>query len=452
MKKQLLAAAFLACAGAVQSQTILNGNFENWSTISFDEPNTWFTSNREAPGFNTITKVTGFAGSAIKIETKADPDNLGDFIGGFISNTEGDPTEGEGGVPFSQQPTAITGKIMANLVGNDTALLLVVFKKNGAVTSTNIFKLNGKNQTTFTDFSFPISLSAAPDSVVIACASSNLISSEGIEVGSSITIDNLAFTGPGVTQTIPNGGFEQWTTTTQNELDGWEYFNNTETISRATDKYKGSYALKLETKDFGGGNVGSGFISNGYNSGLPYTKTVDTLIGWYKYSTPGNDSGSVGVSLAKNGMGIGGGFVFLTPKTTFTYFEIPIFVMSAPDSLRINIASSSGMNAVAGSTLIIDEVQLKSAPLNTGLNPFAKLKSFSKAYPNPATNLLTIQTIETHDLVLTIYDVTGKLVNTASFTKGQNIELNISALPAGLYTYQLQSADGYASQNKFIKE
>ncbi len=452
MNKQLLTMAFIAVSGAAHAQVIPNGNFEDWSTSSYDEPNTWFTSNREAPKFNTITKVTGFAGSAINIETKADTDNPGDFIGGFMSNTPGDPTSGQGGVPFSQKPTAITGKIKANLIGNDTAILLVVFKKNGAVTSMNIFKLTGKNQSTFTDFSFPITLAAAPDSVVIACASSNLISEQGVEVGSNVTIDNLALTGPGVTQTIPNGDFEQWTTVTQNELDGWEYFNNTAAISRVTDKYKGTYALKLENIDFGGGDVGSGFISNGNNSGLPYTKTVDTLIGWYKYLTPGNDSGSVGVSLAKNGMGIGGGFIFLTPKTTYTYFEIPIFAMSAPDSLRINIASSSGMNPVAGSILIIDEVQLKSAPLNTGLNPFAKLKSFSLAYPNPATNILTIQTTETHDLVLTIYDVTGKLVNTASFTKGQHIEVNIGGLPAGLYSYQLQSADGYVSQNKFIKE
>lgn len=452
MNKQLLTMAFVAASVAAYAQVIPNGSFEDWSTQSYEDPNTWFTSNREAPGINSVTKVTGFSGSAIKIETKADPKNQGDFIGGFISNTEGDPTEGEGGVPFSQQPTAITGKMMANLVGNDTALLLVVFKKNGVVTSMNVFKLHGKNQTTFTDFSFPISLSAAPDSVVIACASSNLISETGIEVGSSVTIDNLAFTGPGITQTIPNGTFDQWTTVTQNELEGWEYFNNTETISRVTDKYKGTYALKLENIEFGGGDVGPGFISNGDNNGLPYTKTVDTLIGWYKYSTPGNDSGSVSVSLAKNGMGVGGGFIYLTPKTTYTYFEIPLFAMSAPDSLRISIASSSGMNPVAGSILIIDEVQLKSAPLNTGLNPFAKVKTFSMAYPNPATNMLYIQTTETHDLELSIYDVTGKLVNSASFTKGQTIELNISSLPAGLYSYQLQSADGYLSQNKFIKQ
>ena len=337
MNKQLLTMAFIAASGAAYAQVIPNGNFEDWSTQSYDEPNTWFTSNREAPGLNSVSKVTGFSGSAIKIETKADPNNQGDFIGGFISNTEGDPTEGQGGVPFSQQPTAITGKIMANMVGNDTALLLVVFKKNGTVTSMNVFKLSGKNQTTFTDFSFPISLSAAPDSVVIACASSNLIAETGIEVGSSITIDNLAFTGPGVTQTIPNGTFDQWTTITTNMLADWDYFNN-DALTRVTVKYKGTYALKMETKDFGDGNVGPGFISNGNNnSGLPYTNTVDTLIGWYKYSTPGNDSGSVSISLSKNGIGIGGAFKVLNPTATYTYFEMPIFTMSAPDSLRISI-------------------------------------------------------------------------------------------------------------------
>ena len=39
------------------------------------------------------------------------------------------------------------------------------------------------------------------------------------------------------------------------------------------------------------------------------------------------------------------------------------------------------MNPVAGSILTIDEVQLKSAPLNTGLNPFAKVKPLAWLTP-----------------------------------------------------------------------
>jgi hypothetical protein len=455
MKKQLLAAAFVIGAGALQAQTVLNGAFESWKTSSFDEPGSWFTSNAENPEAITGTKVAGASGFAVQIETKADPKQPGDFIGGFISNTNGNPLQGQGGVPFSQQPTAITGKLKANLLGNDTALLLVVFKKNGSVTGQFIFKLNGKNQTAFSNFSFPFVLSTAPDSVVIACASSNLIGEQGIEIGSKIALDDIAFSGPGVTQTIPNGNFEQWNTVSKNTINDWQFFSG-EGISRSTDKYKGEYALKLETVDYGNGNIGAGYISNGPTNGQglggrPYTNMMDTLIGWYKYATTQTDTAFVGATFSKSGNFVGGAGRFLTATTVYTYFEIPLSAQMTPDSLLLSISSSSGSTPKKGSVLIIDEVQLKSAPLKTGLRSWSLTNNALQVYPNPFNTELNIGNANPSNEIVnyTLYDGNGK-VALQGVLNNQNI--NTANLSNGIY-YLLLSSDSHTlSSKKLIKQ
>ncbi len=453
MKKQLLAAAFVIGAGALQAQTVLNGAFESWKTTSFDEPGSWFTSNAQNPEAITGTKVTGASGFAIQIETKADPKQLGELIGGFISNTEGNPLDGQGGVPFSQQPTAITGKLKANLMGNDTSVLLVVFKKSGSVIGQFVFKLNGKNQTIFSNFSFPIALSTVPDSVVIACASSNLISNTGVEVGSKIVLDDIAFTGPGVTQILPNGNFEQWNTTTINTLNDWRFFGG-QGISRSTDKYKGEYALKLETIDYSNGNIGVGYVSNGSsmqgNGGRPFTNMMDTLIGWYKYSTIQTDTAFVGAIMSKNSNYVGGGGKFFTPTSVFTYFEIPLLAQMAPDSLLVSISSSTGNTPKKGSILIIDEVQLKSAPLKTGLRNWI-LANNIQVYPNPFNTELGIQLPNPNNETVnyTLYDGNGK-----EALKGvlSNQNINTANLSNGIYYLLLSSDSQTLSSKKLIKQ
>jgi Secretion system C-terminal sorting domain len=455
MKKQLLAAAFVASAGLLQAQTILNGAFESWKTTSFDEPNSWFTSNAENPEAITGTKVAGASGFAIQIETKADPKQPGELIGGFISNTAGDPLKGQGGVPFSQQPTAITGKLKANLMGSDTALLLVVFKKNGSVIGQFIFKLNGKSQTTFSNFSFPIALGSAPDSVVIASASSNLITNKGVEIGSKIALDDIAFTGPGVTQTLPNANFEQWTTKSNNSLNDWQFFGK-EGISRSTDKYKGEYALKLETIDYGNDNIAAGYISNGPSNGQglggrPYTNMIDTLIGWYKYTTTQADTAFIGASFSKGGNFVGGGGKSLTSATEFTYFEIPLSAQMTPDSLLLSISSSVGSNPKKGSTLIIDEVQLKSAPLKTGLRKWNLTNNTIQVYPNPFNTELNIGNANPSNETVnyTLYDGNGK-VALQGVLNNQNI--STANLSNGIYYLLISSDSQTLSSKKLIKQ
>lgn len=457
MKKLLLSLSLiLSVAIGAKAQTIVNGSFENWTSTQVDELSAWSNSNRESmrDGVITVTKVAGVTGSAVKLETSISA--MGDTLGAFIANTPGDPISGEGGVPFSQTPTAFTGKYKANMVGNDSAVLLVNFKKNGVSIGLNTFTLGGKNQTTFTTFNFPISLTGTPDTVIIASASSNLLSNMGVAIGSNIIYDDFAFTGPGVTQTIPNGNFDSWTILTLNKINGWEAEG---LIEKTSDSYKGTAAIKLSSM-LVDNRVENAYLTNGQFPsqsgsmiGRPFTNQNDTLIGYYKFSAPGPDSAVISIQTTKAGNTVGGAYISLTAKATYTEFRIPISSMDVPDSMVIFISPSSlSSQPVPGCILILDEVQLASAPLNTGLltsNP--KTKTFN-IYPNPAVTTLFITDVETGADV-SIYDIAGKLMLKQTKTgTNHNMSIDLNSLDAGMYQCIIVTKTGASSQQKFLKQ
>lgn len=456
MKKHVL--SLLACAAIMSNgawaQSVPNGAFETWSVTPYDDPTGWFNSNREAlknMNMPTTTKVAGITGSAIKIQTVV---IAGDTQGGFFANTNGDPTNGEGGVPYSQKPSQITGKYMANMMGNDSAVMLVIFKKAGAVVSMNFFTLGGKNQTTFSSFSFPLTLAVVPDSVVIAAASSNLLTNVGVSDGSSIVFDDLAFAGTGITQTIPNGNFDAWTTKSIDKATGWKAFG--EGVSRVTDSYKGTYAIRLETMKYDNNNVEPSGLTSGNDmggGGLPFTNQQDTLFGYYKYTTSGNDSAMISAGVSKNGTMIGGNMMHLGAKATYTYFELPINAGAVPDSLRIDVMSSvyPTISSSVGSVLILDELQLKSQKLTTGIVSAKAAKNEIIAFPNPVSNVLNIVTNTTDASRVIITDLTGKVVMEHAAQGSRELSIQTSDLKPGVYFYQVEAA-GQVSRGKFVKE
>ncbi|MGB3946388.1 MAG: hypothetical protein WBM13_00265, partial [Bacteroidia bacterium] len=304
MKKLLLAFTLLLQA-EFYAQSVPNGGFEEWTSTTFDDADGWVTSNNESVGYYgvpTVTKVTGQTGFAYRMETIV---SGSDTTSGYLLNSEGDFFNGEGGWPYSQQPTSITGYYRYNLPANDTALMIVIFKASGSIISMDIFKIKGTgSQSTFAAFSFPLSLSSMPDSVLFAATSSNLMTEQGIEPGSFLELDGLAFAGTGITQVISNGSFENWTPQTLNKLDDWTVWG-VEGVSRTTDAYAGTYALRLQNNSYMNNGVLTAYPSvistgNPGNSvyGLPYSNMVDTLCGYYKYTVTGaTDSAFVSFTL-----------------------------------------------------------------------------------------------------------------------------------------------------------
>lgn len=76
-----------------------------------------------------------------------------------------------------------------------------------------------------------------------------------------------------------------------------------------------------------------------------------------------------------------------------------------------------------------------------------------KVYPNPANNVVTIQSgnaiTATH---AEIYDMGGKLLLSQKLTNSQSNMLNVAALPSGLYILNITGSNGYNSNHKLSVE
>jgi len=102
-----------------------------------------------------------------------------------------------------------------------------------------------------------------------------------------------------------------------------------------------------------------------------------------------------------------------------------------------NTISAVGFKVFSESELAIDEEEM--------LN--------GVAYPNPATDLVTVSLNATGSATLTVTDVTGKIVmnNTLSLANG-NSEVNIAGLESGVYIFNVVLENGKTSQFNVVKK
>ena len=459
MKKILLFAASLLQIG-VFGQTIQNGAFENWTSTSYNELNGWSSGNFndiQRLGMPSVTKVTGVSGFGIRIQINTTSTDTSESYVINTTNPCADPDQWKGGVPLTQQPTAITGQYRYNLLGNDTAIFIVIFRKNGVHIGDNLIKIRGTgSQSTFAPFSFSVTCAGVPDSVIFAAAPSNKVANNFAHNGSFIELDNLGFAG--TSQTMTNSNFENWTAKNVDKPNSWSSWGNGAT--KTTSSMSG-FALSLETTlDICGGASSSG-ITNGLFSnfsgprgGVPFTSTKDTLKGYYKYTSMGMDTAAISINLSKNGSNVGGGWKQLVASSNYIYFEVPINSFATPDTMRIDIQSSKWPTTMAniGSVLYIDNLSLKSQTVGIAENALLNHKIYS--YPNPAGELLYIN--NESNLVIkdvTIYDALGKQVISQELgNSSAPVKIELSNLTSGIYYYSVKTTDGNIIRNKFIKQ
>lgn len=455
--------AFIAIGAFAQQIAVPNGNFESWNSSTFDYPRYYESSNSEVLRnklpFNAEKSTSAYHGSyALKLTSVA---NSKDSMFGYIINgsTEDEPDKWHGGAPISGTPTGIRGYYKATLTAGDTALVLVAFSKAGVNIGTYVHKIyNQASSYSLFTYNFSPALSQTPDSVVFAVVSSNPFLNKMI-TGTVLYIDSVSLTGIATQPPLLNGDFELWDSKTFDEPQKWyaEYGRQMPQL-KTTNAYKGQFAARLETvaDDHHGNPVArGGYLSTGYYpencnpcnqiGGYPFTRMSDTLSFWYKYTPTAGGKAIVRAVLKKNGNQIWSNDVMLTATSTYTNKELPItnFGMQTPDTIIIEIQSNiwedSTLNHV-GSVLMIDEIQLKSEPLKTGI-----LKSFSyrgaRVYPNPAGDYLNINfdgTTPMPGTKLLIVNAIGQTLLAQELDAG-NTEIDIRGLQKGVYFYLIES-------------
>jgi len=448
MKKQLLCVFTLLVTSIAFSQTIPNGGFESWTTTNYEEPTFFMSANQQNINNGvtsplTVVKTTdAYHGTyAVKMTTLLSGN---DTLQAFIA--DGNPGSGppQGGVPYTQQPVGLRFHYKCNIIPGDSAIVIAMFYKSGSIIGQYLYHITG-TQSSYTLFSqtFSPALTQAPDTVLFACASSNLMAKVGISAGSMLQIDSVSYTGVSSQPANFGGDFETWQTTINNSPNGWNSSGAIQSIS----KYSGTYALELITTPpgFGNNQPEVGDVQNTQNSnsgpptgGAPYSTQVDTLVFYYKYA-PANypistDSARVGLSFSKHGVGnIWGTQKLLGYSHNYLKVEMPFNLSQVPDTVQISIQSSSWpvLNSYIGSDLIIDQFYFKSQaiPVSNFIMPATGCKGVPIQLTDNSSNMPTTWT----------WFMTNS-------TTGNNSSLEnpvISYSNTGTYTVSLQAADSF---------
>jgi hypothetical protein len=308
-----------------------------------------------------------------------------------------------------------------------------------------------------------------------------------------ITLILVAFTATMHAQTsIQNGDFELWENVGSGKEEPTCFNSNKtgtdwatsgpQTCYRDTSTLNGgSYSARIETKTFVfaivNGSITTGIINapttskeDGYigtikNADLSDIRRMsfvgrpDSLVGWYKYTQGGSaeigkvkailhmghyyDPDTVSSYHPDSSMNKIAETEFLTPPSdisTWTRFSMAFNYVSSnnPDYIMINVTSSNDqLTSTSGSVLWLDD-------LSVVYNSFSAI---AEASPLNNNTIVTVDNKMIYvdfgdknqgESILSIYDLTGKIVSTHMLSSIKKNTVDISVLHSGLYLYQVR--------------
>ena len=270
-------------------------------------------------------------------------------------------------------------------------------------------------------------------------------------------------------QSIPNAGFETWSASGPFLApNGWGVSPG---VKQSTDAHSGSYAMlcvvdtatnpmtsaldtlpgiaytgaQSMTPPTPGSNVG----------GFAITSVPDSLTGYFKFRSPGNDTLLITASLYKWDAAAGSRHITGTATftssitdTAYSRFSVPLVDTSAslPDSAIIIIAAANPQGkGHLGTSLWVDDLAFTMT--TTTLAQVVNITSQPILYPNPFTHQINLETHGTPIKHITLFNMAGQTVRSTTATT-----INTSLLQAGSYFVEMEDADGNRYTEKVVKE
>jgi hypothetical protein len=480
MKREIyLIFLVISMSVTLNAQNIIpNGGFENWSILYYDQPTTYpVSSNIESLQImkvpNVVKTTDAYHGQyAVKVSTFAS--SSGDTVGGWFANAsqtvDGDPTAWKGGMAYNQMPTGIRGYYKYNVATKDSALVGLVFKKDGKSYAHYFYSVGGIHDT-YTPFSFTFNpaLTQAPDTIILVATASNLLKNDGIP-GSVALFDSISLTGVASQPLALNGDFEWWVNMSTKPLpDNWNYNSEQNGIQRTMDAYSGNYALELSSypgQDEHGNPVAQGaWVQTGewanggmtFRHGFPVSIRQDAVVFYYKYAPSViTDSATFNIILKKGDMMVGGGNILLESSANYKRVEVPVLTSDesvVADSAFILITSSHLDRkdlSYVGSVLKIDGLafksQLQSAPEVSAPSEAIRIT------PNPliTSGTLAIPTLsDVAGWTLNICTLDGKVLKVIPVTSA-SMTFDRGELHSGIYMWCVKKDNGIIQQGKLI--
>ncbi len=270
-------------------------------------------------------------------------------------------------------------------------------------------------------------------------------------------------------QTIPNAGFETWSTLGPFLYpDGWEPGPG---LHRSTTAHSGTYALQCVVDTFTNpvSSTLDTVVPNAYTGapvmgpppmgssfgGYAFTSRPDSLTGFYQFQTTASDSFRIQVTLSHwdstshSRVSLAQGvFSSNTNISSYTRFSFPLQYTGSglPDTCLIQILPANPMAPRhKGTSLLVDELAFAKAHTAVG---HVVDYTYLSLYPNPFTNEIhvTLQCNQTLESI-TISDLTGR-----ELVSGKINEINTHLLPPATYLVTVKTTDGVIRTTKMVKE
>lgn len=273
-------------------------------------------------------------------------------------------------------------------------------------------------------------------------------------------------------QSFPNGGFENWTDyTIYEEPQSWSsmnllsLFGAEATTQKTSDSYSGSFALALTTSVSDMGDDGTmdtipGIIMLGNvdmssgtgTAGQAFTHRPDSIVGWYKLTSPTNSPFMLQFSATKwdanaqSAESIADVVYMGNAASNYVRFSIAIDYLSSdsPDTIQVYLTNSMNDSGV-DNVLLIDDLSFvynSTASVN-------ELESSLNIAPNPVNNELTLKSNERmHQIV--IQDLNGQIIYQSDIQQLQT-KINTETFSPGIYLCSVTFENGSVSQQKIIK-
>lgn len=290
---------------------------------------------------------------------------------------------------------------------------------------------------------------------------------------------------------IPNPNFENWSNGANAAPTGWQDHGSNHVgfypVTQTTDKYLGTYAVRIENKitatDTTKGDIYTVRPNNGQGFGpaFPISVRYNNLKGFYKYTPLNGDSAQMIVYITKTGYvnptpGYGkllawgqknlGAAATYTPfsfgygaSANFTYFDNVV----VPDSGYIDMAAYKGISTTAynlpplgNSVLFVDALNFDS--YLTGINEPSDITTNFNLFPNSNSGIFDVnfETAETDFTTIKIYDVEGREVMnlfSGNLSSGNHaFHYSMPELTIGNYLYVVASGKGYRAEKICVQK
>jgi hypothetical protein len=259
---------------------------------------------------------------------------------------------------------------------------------------------------------------------------------------------------------IPNGGFENWNTDVDGNINpnSWETTNDIgsgfTSVTQYTPAYVGSYSMLVKSW-----NSGFGIIGGVSSTSFPYNQKPTYLKACIKTNVMPGDNVYIIVALYKADSIISSSanctFVIDSTINNFRCINFPISYQYnlIPDSVEIMVIGGSAI-AQLGTQIIVDDL---SFGFTSGINELSLTSTNENlnVYPNPAQNNLFFETqiSKISDIKIKIYDFNGSLLSENFFSNvdfgSHEFDVSISNLSNGMYFYSVEN-DNSTKNGKFV--